>query len=158
MEKAELTRTLNNLFKKYGQRFGARYEVRSGTEILVKRGNPSGLADLTNPEIRQSLSQMMVDDLMLGMDRGRGYAQSIQRALNQTEQDIRVGTRRANQTRSSEDIREVQRLQGQATGTMSVGAVPGGNLRFFTRYQVGWMYLRYFMELCWTAERRPRPR
>ena len=45
MEKAELTRTLNNLYRSFGQRFGARYEVRSGTKSLG-RGNQARLADL----------------------------------------------------------------------------------------------------------------
>lgn len=146
LDKAELTRTLNNLYRSFDQRFGAQYEVRSGTEIIVGRGNEARLADLSNPEIRRTLSQMMVEDLMQGMDRGRGYAQSLQRTLNSLEQQVRAGTQRANRTRSSEDIREVQRLQGQADRYHEL-LVPSQaeNLRFFTRYQVGWMYLRYFM-------------
>ena len=89
---------------------------------------------------------MMVTDLSQGLDRGRTYAQSMQRSLNSVEQQIRAATNRANQTRSSEDIREVQRLQGQADRYHEL-LVPsqGENLTFFVRYQIGWMYLRYFM-------------
>ena len=88
----------------------------------------------------------MVDDLMQGMDRGRGYAQSLQRALNQPRAGHSRRNAPGNRTRSSEDIREVQRLQGQADRYHEL-LVPSQaeNLRFFTRYQVGWMYLRYFM-------------
>ena len=146
MDKAELNRTLNNLYRSFDQRFGAKYEVRSGTEIIVGRGNEARLADLTNAEIRRTLAQMMVEDLSQGLNRGRTYAQSMERTLNSLEQQVRAGTQRANRTRSSEDIREVQRLQGQADRYHEL-LVPSQaeNLRFFTRYQVGWMYLRYFM-------------
>ena len=146
MDKAALNRTLNNLYRSFDQRFGAKFEVRSGTEIIVGRGNEARLADLTNAEIRRTLAQMMVEDLSQGLNRGRGYAQSMERSLNSLEQQVRAGTQRANRSRSSEDIREVQRLQGQADRYHEL-LVPSQaeNLRFFTHYQVGWMYLRYFM-------------
>ncbi|MGB1618244.1 MAG: DUF2723 domain-containing protein [Flavobacteriales bacterium] len=146
MGKDELNRTLNNLYRSFGQRFGAGYEVRSGKEIIVGRGDQARLADLSNSEVRRTLAQMMVEDISKGLDRGRTYAQTIQRSLNGLEQQIRATTQRANRTRSAEDIREVQRLQGQADRYHDL-LVPSQaeNLRFFTRYQVGWMYLRYFM-------------
>ena len=146
LDKVELGRTLNNLYRSFGQRFGAKFEVRSATEIVVGRGNEARLADLGNSEVRRTLAQMMVTDLSQGLDRGRTYAQSMQRSLNSVEQQIRAATNRANQTRSSEDIREVQRLQGQADRYHEL-LVPsqGENLTFFVRYQIGWMYLRYFM-------------
>ena len=146
MSKEELNRTLNNLYRSFGQRFGAQYEVRSGTEVIVGKGQDARLADLSNSEVRRTLAQLMVEDLSKGMDRGRAYAQSMQRSLNALEQQIRAATQRANRSRSSEDIREVQRLQGQAD-RLHEQLVPSQaeNLRFFTRYQVGWMYLRYFM-------------
>ena len=144
--KDELNRTLNNLYRSFGQRFGANYEVRSKTEIIVGRGNQARLADLGNSEVRRTLAQLMMEDLSKGLDRGRSYAQTIQRSLNGLEQQIRLATQKANRTRSSEDIREVQRLQGQADRYHEL-LLPsqGENLTFFTRYQVGWMYLRYFM-------------
>jgi hypothetical protein len=146
LDKVELGRTLNNLYRSFGQRFGAKFEVRSATEIVVGRGNEARLADLGNSEVRRTLAQMMVTDLSQGLDRGRTYAQSMQRSLNSVEQQIRAATNRANQTRSSEDIREVQRLQGQADRYHEL-LLPsqGENLTFFVRYQIGWMYLRYFM-------------
>ena len=65
----------------------------------------------------------------------------MERSLNSLEQQVRAGTQRANRSRSSEDIREVQRLQGQADRYHEL-LVPSQaeNLRFFTHYQVGWMY------------------
>jgi len=146
MGKEELNRTLNNLYRSLGQRFGAGYEVRSAKEIILGRGNQARLADLSNSDVRRTLAKLMMEDLSKGLDHGRTYAQTIQRALNGIEQEIRTATQRANRTRSSEDIREVQRLQGQADRYHEL-LLPsqGENLRFFTRYQVGWMYLRYFM-------------
>ena len=146
MGKDELNRTLNNLYRSFNQRFGSGYEVRSATEIIVGRGNQARLADLSSPDVRRTLAQLMVEDLSKGLDHGRTYAQTIQRSLNQLEQQIRAATQRANRTRSTEDIREVQQMQGQADRYHEM-LVPtqGENLRFFTRYQVGWMYLRYFM-------------
>ena len=146
MGKDELNRTLNNLYRSFNQRFGAGYEVRSAKEIIVGRGNQARLADLSNSEVRRTLAQLMVEDLSKGLDHGRTYAQTIQRSLNQLEQQIRAATQRANRTRAAEDIREVQQMQGQADRYHEM-LVPtqGENLRFFTRYQVGWMYLRYFM-------------
>ena len=144
--KEELNRTLNNLYRSFGQRFGAGYEVRSATEIILGRGDQARLADLSNAEVRRTLAQLMVEDLSKGLDYGRPYAQTIQRTLNGLEQQVRAATQKANRTRSSEDIREVQRLQGQADRYHEL-LVPSQaeNVRFFTRYQVGWMYLRYFM-------------
>ena len=146
LEKGELARMLNNLYRSFGQRFGATYEVRSATEIVVGKGNEARLADLSNAEIRQTLAEIMVTDLTKGLDRGRGYAQAIQQNLGAVEQQVRTATQRANRSRSSEDIREAQRLQGQADRYHEM-LVPSQaeNARFFVRYQVGWMYLRYFM-------------
>ena len=146
MDKNELNQTLNNLYRSFGQRFGAQFEVRSAKEIIVGKGNDARLADLSNSEIRRTLAQMMVEDLSEGLEHGRTYAQNIQRTLNGLEQQIRAATNRANRSRSSEDIREVQRLQGQADRYHEL-LMPsqGENLTFFTRYQIGWMYLRYFM-------------
>lgn len=145
-DKNELTRTLNALYGSFGLRFGASYEVRSGTEIVVGKGSEARLADLTKADVRRTLASIMVEDLSQGLDRGRTYAQSLQRSLNGIEQQVREATRKANRTRSSEDIREVQRLQGQADRYHEL-LVPSQaeNLKFFTDYQIGWMYLRYFM-------------
>jgi len=146
MDKAELSRTLNNLYRSFDQRFGAKFEVRSDKEIIVGRGNDARLADLTNSEVRRTLAKMMVEDLSQGLDRGRTYAQTMQRALNGIEQQIRTATNRANRSRSAEDIAEVQRLQRQAD-RYHEQLLPSQaeNLTFFARYQIGWMYLRYFM-------------
>ena len=146
MDKAELTRTLNGIYGNFGQRFSAQYEVRSATELIVGKGSEARLADLTNADVRRTVAEMMVEDLSQGLDRGRTYAQSLQRTLNGLEQQVRNATRKANSTRSSEDIREVQRLQAQADRYHEL-LLPsqGENLTFFTRYQIGWMYLRYFM-------------
>jgi len=146
MDKAELGRTMNNLYRSFGQRFGANYEVRSGTEIIVGKGNDARLADLGNSEVRRTLAKMMMEDLSQGLDHGRTYAQSLQRSLNGLEQQIRAATNRANRSRSSADIQEVQRLQGQADRYHKL-LMPSQaeNLTFFARYQIGWMYLRYFM-------------
>lgn len=146
LDKAELTRTLKNLYRMFDQRFAANFEVRSSTEIIVGKGNEARLADLSNAEIRRTLAQMMVEDLSKGLDRGRGYAESMQRALTSLDQQVRAATQRANRSRSSEDIREAQRLQSQADRYHEL-LVPSQaeNLQFFAKYQIGWMYLRYFM-------------
>ena len=63
MGKDELNRTLNNLYRSFNQRFGSGYEVRSATEIIVGRGNQARLADLSSPDVRRTLAQLMVEDL-----------------------------------------------------------------------------------------------
>lgn len=146
MDKDELNRTLNNLYRSFGQRFGANYEVRSSTEIIVGQGNERRLADLGNSDIRRTIAQMMVEDLSQGLDHGRTYVQSMERSLQGIEQQMRAATSQANRSRSDKDINEVRRLQGQAD-RYHEKLLPSQqeNLTFFARYQIGWMYLRYFM-------------
>ena len=63
-------------------------------------------------------------------------------------------TQRANQTRNQEDIRKALQAEGRLNKTLE-GLVPtqGENLRFFTDYQMGWMYFRYFfLEFHWQAK------
>ena len=146
LEKAELMRSLNKLYGTFGQRFGTNYEVRNAKEIIVGKGAEARLANLEDAEVRRTLASMMVEELAQGMDRGRTYAQSLQRTLNGLEQQIRVATSRANQTRSPDDISKVRQLQAQADRYHEM-SVPSQkeNLTFFGRYQIGWMYLRYFM-------------
>ena len=160
MDKAELGRTMNNLYRSFGQRFGANYEVRSGTEIIVGKGNDARLADLGNSEVRRTLAKMMMEDLSQGLDHGRTYAQSLQRSLNGLEQQIRAATNRANRSRSSADIQEVQRLQGQADRYHKL-LMPSQaeNLTFFARVpdRVDVPAL-FHVELFRTPKRCARPR
>ena len=148
MTKAELTRAFNALFRSYNLRFEENYEVASGTELLVRDPQSGSMqrAPLQAEGMASTVAQIIASDLETGLTRGRGYVKRLESQRNQIENEIRMATRRANQTGSAEDIRQVRRLEGILDG-VEADLVPtmAENLRYFKDYQMGWMYFRYFL-------------
>ena len=148
MSQSELTRSMNALFRSYNRRFEENFEVASSNEILV-RDPESGRqqrAPLDSDAMVSTLSQYIAADLEAGRTRGRGYVQRLESQRSQIENEIRMATRRANQTGSSEDIRQVRQLEGLLDRTEAeLTPSMGENLRYFKDYQMGWMYFRYFL-------------
>jgi hypothetical protein len=147
MERAELDRVLRRLFADYGQRFDTNFELQSKDVLLVRNPETGQMnsAPLSNPEFRSQLARYIVDQLDQGLENGKGYVQRLERTKRQQEDDLRRLTQRANQSRNQEDIRRALQAEGRLNNTLEeLVPTQGENLRFFTDYQMGWMYFRYF--------------
>ena len=147
MEKAELDRVLRRLFADYGQRFDQDFQVQSKDVLLVRNPETGQMnsAPLTNPQMRTSLAGYILDQLDQGLDSGKGYVQRLERQKRQQEDDLRMLTQRANQTRNQEDIRRALQAEGRLNSTLEeLVPTQAENLRYFSDYQMGWMYFRYF--------------
>lgn len=148
LEAAEMTQVLTAVYRSQGQRFAAKYEVRSSTELILRAtaGEGARLADLTNKDIRETVANMMMAELAQSSGSGRGYAQALESSLLQLEGQRRNATIKANQTRASADIQAAQLIENQI-GKVHERLMPSmkENMTFFVNYQIGWMYLRYFM-------------
>lgn len=148
MSQTELTRAFNALFRSYNLRFQENYEVASATELLVRDPQSGRMqrAPLDAEGMTRTVAQYIAADLETGLTRGKGYVKRLEGQRNQLENDIRMATRKANQTGSAEDIRQVRQLQGMLD-RVEADLVPSmaENLRYFKDYQMGWMYFRYFL-------------
>ena len=147
MEKAELERVMRRLFGDYGKRFDVDFAVQSG-EVLMVRNPETGqmnAAPLSNPQMRASLGAFIVDQLESGLDHGSAYVKRLERTKRLLEDNLRNSTQRANQTRNQDDIRKALQAEGRLNKTLEeLVPTQGENLRFFSDYQIGWMYFRYF--------------
>lgn len=148
MNKAQLQRALNALFKEYDTRFEENFEVVSASEILVRNPETGQMnrAILTDESMIPTLSRFIANALESGLERGRRYASGLGEQRRQLESQIRSLTRRANQTGSAEDVKVVRNME-RALDRVIQEQKPSQmeNLRFFKDYQVGWMYFRYFL-------------
>ena len=148
MAPAELKRTMNALFSGFGLRFNQDFDVQEKDQLLVR--NPEtgqmNLAPLNDPEMVKNLVPFIVSVLESGLNRGQAFVDRLEADKAQLEAQIRQATQRANQTGSAEDVRVVRQLQGSLDRTLAdLQPSQGENLQFFTDYQVGWMYFRYFL-------------
>jgi hypothetical protein len=147
MSKAELERVLRRLFADYGLRFEQNFGVQS-KDLLTVRNPETGQmnsAPLTNPQMRSSLAGYLVDQLDEGLTYGKGYVRRLGQKKRVQEDALRRSTQRANQTRNQDDIRAALQAEGRLNKTLEdMMPSQGENLRFFTDYQMGWMYFRYF--------------
>lgn len=149
MDKATLERNMNKLFKSYKLRASDFFQVRSDRELLVKNersGNFDQLATLDDPQMRQAVSQFMVDILSSKLTTGKDYVKRIEQQQRRLEQELRMATMRANSSGSQADYDRAVQVQADLD-RLHAELVPsmGENLRFFTDYQINWMYGRYLM-------------
>lgn len=149
LDRAGLERSLNKLFGQYKLRANATFQVVSDKELVVKNprtGAFDQLAPLDNEDVRIGLSQYIVDILAERVGTGKDYVDRMEGQLRRLEQDMRMATMRANATRASEDYDRAMQLQSEID-RLHADLVPkmSENLRFFTDYQINWMYWRYFM-------------
>ena len=148
-DKATLERSLNKLFGAYKIKASSVFQVKSGTELVVyndRSGQFDQLAPLDNAEMRRGLSQYVVDILAERITTGKDFVDRMDQTQRSLEQQLRIATMRANSTRSEADYDAALRIQGELDrlhGEMVPSA--GNNWRFFTDFQVGFMYWRYFM-------------
>ncbi len=148
MAPAELKRTMNALFSAYNLRFNTDFDVQEKDQLLVR--NPEtgqmNLAPLNDPDMVRNLVPFIVSVLESGLQRGQAHVDRLEAEKAQLEAQIRQATQRANQTGSAEDVRMVRQLQGSLDRTLdALQPSQAENLQFFTDYQVGWMYFRYFL-------------
>ncbi|MDA0568536.1 MAG: DUF2723 domain-containing protein [Bacteroidetes bacterium] len=138
LSEAVLGRTLKRLFADYGQRWDGEFEIRSKNEILVRDPQTGGmrLAPLDDPRAVDALTQMITDRLAQGLDRGKGFV----KRLNQEKRSYESTAARAKDyTEQQQALASLDKVYDELQPTL------GENLRYFMDYQVGWMYLRYFM-------------
>ena len=148
MSKQDLTRAMNGLFRLYNRRFEDNFEVASPNEILVRDAQTGSMqrAPLDSPGMAGTLAQFIVNDLESGLTRGRGYVERLEGQRDQIESQMRMVSRRANQTGSQEDAQAARQLQGMLDRVQAdLKPSMAENLRFFKDYQIGWMYFRYFL-------------
>jgi hypothetical protein len=145
----ELTRILNALFKENGGNFSAEFQVRGEREILVRdpqSGQMTITAPLDNQGIRGQLAEMMVADLQSAKGRGKDWVSAKEREMSELDGMVRQAIARANRSGSAEDTRVAQQyLNRQRAIHRELMPSFSENWTFFTNYQVGWMYFRYFM-------------
>lgn len=149
LDKATLERTLNKIFGAYKLKASSSFMVKSDKELLVKNernGEFDQLALLDDDQMVQAVSQYMVDLLAVRVSAGKEYVDRLEQQQRRLEQDLRIATMRANQSGSSAEYEralqiqaELDRLHGELVPTQ------GENMRFFTDYQINWMYGRYFL-------------
>ncbi|MDG2426671.1 MAG: DUF2723 domain-containing protein [Flavobacteriales bacterium] len=148
LDKDQMNQALTNIYRGAKLRFSSKWELRSNTELIVRGGPGEGdrLADLTNKDIRQTVAAMMVEELSSKQGGGRGYVQALESSLAQLEAQRRQATIRANQSRAAADIQAARDIE-KRIDNVHAQLMPSmtENLTFFKDYQIGWMYLRYFM-------------
>ena len=147
MAKGELERVLRRLFADYGQRFDTDFGVQGKNVLLIRNPETGQMnsAPLENAQMRSSLSGYITDQLDQGLDYGNGYVKRLERTKRNEEENLRRLTQRANQTRNQDDVRRALQAEGRLAKTLEeMVPTQGENLRFFTDYQMGWMYFRYF--------------
>lgn len=148
LDKATLERTLNKMFGEYKIRASQHFQVRSANELLVfneRSGQFDQLAPLDNEQMRRGLAQYMVDIIAERINTGKDFVQRLEQRQRGLEQELRRATMMANQG-SQEAYDAALRMQGQLD-RVHEDLMPsqGENWRFFSDFQVNWMYNRYFM-------------
>jgi hypothetical protein len=138
LSKAELERTFKRLFNTYGQRFDDDYQVRSKDEILVRdpQSGQMRLAPLNDPRAVEALTDLMVSQLESGVSTGKPFV----KRLNSQKQYYEHQAARAQDYQTQQSA-----LNGLDKTLEQLQPSMAENLRYFTDYQMGWMYLRYFM-------------
>ena len=147
LEKPELERVLRRLFSDYGLRFDQNFGVQSKAALLVRNPETGQMnaAPLDNAQMRSSLATYFVDQLESGLDYGSAYVRRLDQQKRADEDALRRLTQRANQTRNQDDIRAALQAEGRLNNTLEeLMPTQGENLTFFSDYQMGWMYFRYF--------------
>ena len=145
----ELTRIMNGLFKENGANFSSDFKVNGPREILVRdpeSGQMNIVAPLDNAGIRGQLANMMVSSLQGAMGRGRDWVAAKEQEVAELDGLVRQAIARANRSGNPEDQRLAQRYMNMKDAAHKA-LIPSmsENLQFFSSYQIGWMYLRYFM-------------
>ena len=147
MAQMELERVMRRLFADYNQRFSTDFELQSKDNLLVRNPETGQMnrATLTNGQQRARVATLVLSQLERGLTSGKSYVQRLTREKQAQEDNLRRLTQRANQTRNQDDIRKALQAEGRLNNTLEeLIPTQGENLRFFTDYQMGWMYFRYF--------------
>jgi len=138
LKKDDLERTLKRLFNAYGKRLDDNYIVASQNEIQVRdpQTQTMRLAPLDNPSALQALTDWIVNDLESGLSTGTPYVKRLNQEKKYYEQQIQ---------RSTTVDQQQAALRGLESVMNKLQPTQVENLRYFTDYQLGWMYFRYFM-------------
>jgi len=147
LDKAELEGLLRSLFGSYGLRFDSNFGIQSAGVLTVRNPETGQMnsAPLNDARIRNTLATYMVDMLEQGLDSGPAYVRRLERQKAALDDELRRAIQVANQSRSQEDARKALQIEGRLNGVLKeLMPTQGENLRFFSRYQMGWMYFRYF--------------
>ena len=138
MPKADLERSLKRLFKMYGQNFNESFAVRAQDEILVKdpQSGQMRLAPLSDPRAVEAVADLIIGQLEMGLSSGKPLVQK----LNQQKKYFEAQAARAQDYQTQR-----QALAGLDNVLEELQPTQAENLRYFSDYQMGWMYFRYFM-------------
>lgn len=144
----QLTRLLNQLFGHYGLSAKRVVQVRSANELLIYNDQTKEfdqLAALDQPQMKEAVSQFIVDMLSENVTTGPDYVRRLEQEQQMLEGQLQQLTRMAN---SGDQQAYQQALQVQARlESIYEDLTPefNENIRFFNDYQMNWMYWRYFM-------------
>ena len=147
LEKMELERVLRRMFADFGLRFDTDFQVKDKNTLLVRNPETGQMnsAPLNDERMRSSLAPYLADVLEQGLDSGPVFVKRLEREKKALEEELRRATQVANQSRNQEDIRRALQAEGRLNNVLEeLMPTQGENLRFFTDYQMGWMYFRYF--------------
>ena len=138
LSKPQLERTLKKLFNHYGQRMGDDYQIRSAIEIIVRDPNSGSmkLAPLTDQRSKEALTDLIVSQLESGLDYGKPYVKKLNSQKRYYE----------HMAANAQDYQSQQSaLSGLENTLEELQPSQFENLRYFSEFQMGWMYFRYFM-------------
>lgn len=147
--KTELDRDLKRLFGAYKTKLGDFIQVRTESEILVKNPNTNAfdqIARLDDDKTRYAITQFMIDILSEKLTIGQEYVKTLEAQQKELEQAYRYLVVQANRS-GDEEIRNRALLYERELDRINAELIPSKaeDMRFFMRYQVNWMYFRYFM-------------
>ena len=148
-DKTRLERDLQRLFRSYGYSKPAEYfNVESADQIVVRApgSDQQQLAILSDENVRGALVQYLTDILSENVQQGRTAVINKENQILELESIVRQLIARSNQSQSQEDYKMALRYQNSLK-SLQEEMIPsyGEDFRYFTSYQINWMYFRYFM-------------
>ncbi|MEO0404326.1 MAG: hypothetical protein AAF193_05605, partial [Bacteroidota bacterium] len=148
-DQTRLQRDMTRLFKSYGITNSAEFfTVRSADEIVVRApgSDQQQLAILSDEQVRTALIGYLTDVLSENLTEGRVAVQNTERSIQELEGYVRQLIARANATQSQDDVQLAGSYQ-KTLRQMKLDMTPtfAEDKRYFTSYQMNWMYFRYFL-------------
>ncbi|NQX90538.1 MAG: DUF2723 domain-containing protein [Flavobacteriales bacterium] len=148
-DQAQLQRDLNRLFKSYGlSKPTDFFTVRSADEIIVRApgSDQQQLAVLSDDQVRLALVGYLTDVLSDNLQEGRVAVQNEERRIQELEGYVRQLIARANATQNIDDVQLAESYQ-KTLRDKKISLTPSfsEDKRYFTSYQMNWMYFRYFL-------------
>ena len=144
----QLEADLVKLFRQYDKQFGKTFQLKSKEVILIL--NETGRFEpypIRTEDNVSNLAAYFARILGENIESGQEYVRRLEDAVSRQEKELGRLTDIYNYTGKSQDRLKAKQSQNAFLQTKEK-LMPSQmeNLSFFARYQVNWMYLRYF---CW---------